>query len=60
MTQLGEQCAHEPCTCEAREGSKYCSDYCQSASISSRSESGCQCGHASCEQRSFEPRFRVG
>jgi hypothetical protein len=60
MSDLGEQCAHDPCQCQAREGSKYCSDYCQTASISARSEYGCQCGHDVCETRSFEPRFRIG
>ena len=52
-------CAHPACECSAREGSDYCSEYCQNASLAATHEEGCQCGHAACEQRSFQPRFSV-
>jgi hypothetical protein len=54
-------CAHATCTCNAREGSSYCSSWCENAALAATHEEGCQCGHAACETRSeFQPRFTVG
>jgi hypothetical protein len=52
-------CAHTPCQCLAGEDSSYCSTWCESAALAARQEDGCECGHAACEQRSFQPRFTV-
>jgi len=43
-----EKCAHPSCACPAREGSEYCSTYCEgSAKIP---DIDCKCGHPSCAQ----------
>jgi hypothetical protein len=42
-----KQCAHEPCTCHARESSRYCSTECENAAA--RSATSCACGHAGCQ-----------
>lgn len=41
-----KKCAHPSCQCQAREGSKYCSPYCQAAGTTV--EIQCNCGHAEC------------
>jgi hypothetical protein len=41
------KCAHEPCTCPPREGSKYCSDYCETAGETTHIK--CDCGHPACQ-----------
>jgi hypothetical protein len=41
-----KECANEPCTCQADEGSAYCSNECQAAA--SRSTQSCTCGHEDC------------
>lgn len=45
MSDQIEECAHEPCTCQATEG-EYCGDYCREHSGSE--ELACQCGHPDC------------
>lgn len=39
-------CAHTGCTCSRREGSKYCSPYCEAAGDTL--ELACNCGHDGC------------
>jgi hypothetical protein len=39
-----EKCAHPACNCQAREGSQYCSEYCETA----QGETDCGCGHPDC------------
>jgi hypothetical protein len=41
-----EVCGHEGCTCAPREGSKYCSLYCEGAK--GTTELACGCGHPGC------------
>ena len=38
-------CAHTTCTCEAREGLEYCSDWCSAHA----SDEECHCHHPGCE-----------
>ncbi len=40
------KCAHEGCQCNARPGTKYCSDYC--ARAGTMTELHCNCQHAEC------------
>jgi hypothetical protein len=42
------KCAHEPCLCPPREGSKYCSDYCETAGETT-THIKCDCGHPACQ-----------
>ena len=42
-----KKCAHPSCRCRARDDSKYCSTYCESAG--STVEIQCNCGHPECE-----------
>jgi hypothetical protein len=42
------KCAHPACNCEATQGSKYCSQYCEDAK--GMEEIECGCGHAGCAQ----------
>ena len=46
MADTKEKCAHPACTCNRREDSKYCSQYCQDAKGTLEIE--CKCGHAEC------------
>ena len=41
-----KKCAHPACRCRAREDSKYCSAYCESAG--DKVEIQCNCGHSDC------------
>ena len=41
-----KKCAHEPCTCQPREGSKYCSESCEQSSGTIHIK--CNCGHPGC------------
>ena len=41
-----KKCAHEACKCEAREGSNYCSTYCEDAG--GTTEIQCGCAHPGC------------
>ena len=41
-----EFCAHTGCNCTRREGSKYCSQYCEDAGTTL--ELACNCQHAGC------------
>jgi len=47
---MAKQCAHEPCTCNARESSMYCSSECENAAKQSSPE--CSCGHKGCKASS--------
>ncbi len=37
-------CAHEPCGCRVAEFAKYCSDWCETALLTT----DCGCGHVDC------------
>src|SRR3954447_9870312 len=41
-----KNCARPACSCQAREGSNYCSTYCEGAGKTP--EITCQCGHPGC------------
>jgi hypothetical protein len=41
-----KKCAHELCNCQAREGSKYCSDSCEMSR--GMTHLRCTCGHTEC------------
>jgi len=41
-----KKCAHDPCTCAARDGSKYCSETCEMAGQMTHLR--CNCGHPAC------------
>jgi len=41
-----KKCAHPSCNCQAKEGSKYCSTYCEGAGKTT--EIQCNCGHSAC------------
>jgi hypothetical protein len=44
-----KKCAHPSCACQAKEGSNYCSTYCEGeAKIA---DIICSCGHAECRDR---------
>lgn len=51
-----QECAHEPCSCQAQGSREYCSDACESAAASESED--CSCGHAGCtaSQESAERR----
>jgi hypothetical protein len=60
---MAETCAHEGCTCEAREDG-YCSDYCAQPAVADESSTeaapdheghGCHCGHAACDASATAP-----
>ena len=42
-----KKCAHTACACFAKEGEKYCSQYCQDAK--DVTSIACDCGHPGCE-----------
>jgi len=44
--QADRKCAHDGCSCMARPGSKYCSDYCERAGT--MTELHCNCQHPGC------------
>ena len=49
------KCSHEPCTCQSRRSSRYCSIECEKAHASGASD--CACGHKACHSKSeSEPR----
>ncbi len=41
-----DKCKHPGCDCPVPEGSKYCSDYCES--IGNQPSIACECGHGEC------------
>lgn len=43
-----EKCALAICSCVARLGDSYCSDYCQQAATHGTEKDFCQCAHGSC------------
>ena len=46
----GLKCSHEPCTCQSRRASRFCSTECESAAKSGASD--CPCGHKACHAKS--------
>lgn len=42
------KCAHVTCDCPARQGEKYCSEYCEDAHKAGIMEIGCGCEHEAC------------
>jgi len=47
MADNQKKCAHPICTCNAREGDKYCSEACKDAGGTTEIE--CSCGHPGCK-----------
>ncbi len=45
-TQEKKKCAHPSCNCVAREGSEYCSEYCETEGKVTKVT--CNCGHMGC------------
>lgn len=45
-----KKCSHPACNCQAKEGSDYCSPYCESAG--GTTEIQCNCGHPECSLHS--------
>jgi hypothetical protein len=41
-----EKCAHPSCLCPVKQGSKYCSTYCEGEAETS--DIRCSCGHSGC------------
>ena len=41
-----KKCEHPACSCTARDGDNYCSEYC--AAARDTTEIACNCGHATC------------
>jgi hypothetical protein len=48
MADDDKKCAHPACTCQAAEGSKFCSTYCEDAG-DDEVEISCDCGHEVCD-----------
>ena len=46
MPDETKKCAHPPCNCPAKEGSRYCGAYCEGATDTA--EIVCSCGHPAC------------
>jgi hypothetical protein len=44
-----KKCAHPSCNCTAKEGSAYCSTYCEGQS--GTSDITCGCGHTTCSTK---------
>jgi hypothetical protein len=44
-----KKCAHPVCNCPAREGSDYCSTYCEGEAHTA--DVDCLCGHPGCAQQ---------
>jgi len=44
-----KKCAHPSCSCPAKEGSAYCSTYCEGQGGTPDVE--CSCGHPGCTQK---------
>jgi hypothetical protein len=44
------QCQHPGCTCQARDGDRWCSDQCRTGgpATSANAEGDCGCGHEDC------------
>ena len=41
-----QECAHEPCSCQAQGSLEYCSDACEAAAAAQSED--CACGHKNC------------
>ncbi len=46
MPETKKKCAHPSCHCQARDGSDYCSTYCEGEG--GTADITCNCGHAAC------------
>ena len=46
MSKEVKNCAHEGCKCLARDGEKYCSQYCEDSKGVTTLQ--CDCGHPAC------------
>jgi hypothetical protein len=46
MANTKKKCAHPSCHCEARDGSDYCSTYCEGEG--GTADITCNCGHPAC------------
>lgn len=44
MSDTPKNCAHSICTCKAKEGSKYCSQFCEDAAGTTTIACDCPCG----------------
>jgi len=44
-----KKCAHPSCNCPAKEGSVYCSTYCEGQA--KNPDLSCGCGHSSCASK---------
>jgi hypothetical protein len=49
MADESKKCKHPACRCMAREGSDYCSGYCEGRGKSN--DITCECGHPGCDIR---------
>jgi hypothetical protein len=45
-----KKCAHPACQCPAKEGSEYCSTYCEG--VGKKPDIDCKCGHPDCSPKS--------
>jgi hypothetical protein len=50
MASNFEKCAHPSCLCAAKQGSKYCSTYCEGEADTA--DILCLCGHSGCGDKS--------
>jgi hypothetical protein len=46
------RCQHPDCSCESRDGDRFCSESCRGAAARTNREGGCDCGHAECDASS--------
>ena len=47
MKNNQDKCSHPACNCRAKEGSTYCSTYCETKA--DVTEIVCECGHPACK-----------
>jgi hypothetical protein len=45
---IENKCKHEACSCQAVNGSEFCSDHCRDAVEQDIIEIACDCGHGGC------------
>lgn len=48
MAETENKCAHAVCDCAAKDGNKFCSEYCEDAEKAAVMEIGCGCEHPPC------------
>ncbi len=49
MADKDKKCKHPSCACSAKEGSDYCSTFCEGEGT--EADITCSCGHAACSDR---------